>query len=319
MKKILVTGASGLLGGNIASVFGREHELYAAYCKNKVKIKGCKPSKLDICNWDQVKKVFGDLKPEVVVHCAAMANVEYCEENPDEAWMVNVDGTAGVASAAQAIGAKLIHISTDSIFDGDSGNYSEGETPSPVNEYARTKAEAELVVQELCSNYLVIRTNFFGWNIRERLGLAEWMLDELTNGRSINGFTDVIFSPLEATCLADYIMKLIELDLEGIFHLGAGDKCSKYDFAQKMANRFGLDASLIKEASVDNHGFKARRPQDTTLNCSKFARKAGLELPSADEGVQRLKQLLSDGYLDDLKGGDYGKELLDRIELCQKG
>jgi dTDP-4-dehydrorhamnose reductase len=157
-KRILITGGSGLLGSNLAETARSRFEVYATYFHNRVSIDGVSFIQIDLSNKDEMYKI-EQLKPEIIIHCAALTNVDYCEINPDEAYRHNVMASKNIAETASEIGAYLIHISTDSVFDGEKGGYTEEDKPNPLNVYAMTKLQAEREVLAINPRTCVVRTN----------------------------------------------------------------------------------------------------------------------------------------------------------------
>ena len=172
---------------------------------------------LDIRDKQEVMSVISGIKPAVVIHTAAVVNVDYCEEHPEEAWDTNVNGTENVALAAKEAGARLIYISTDSVFDGEKGMYVETDTPHPVNTYGRSKLEGEGKVQQWMPDALIVRTAFYGWspNQSNRPSLSEWVVTNLRQGKILNMFTDVFFSPIFTSNLSAVITELYDKDVSG--------------------------------------------------------------------------------------------------------
>jgi dTDP-4-dehydrorhamnose reductase len=290
-RRILVTGGSGLLGSNIARLAVKDSEVYATYNYHRTLIPGCKFIPLDVREKPRVLSVFRDTKPHLVIHTAALASVDYCEEHPEEAWTTNVEGTENVAGASKEIGARLIHISTDSVFDGKKGMYSEQDVPLPVNAYARTKLEGEKRVQHLVPDSIIVRTAFYGWGLNRRTSLSEWVVDNLREGKHLNMFTDVFFSPIFLDDLVRIMLKMYHQNLAGVYHVGSSEWCSKYDFGRGIAEAFGCDAANISPGSIESAGLTAPRPNNLSLNVAKLSRELGIQLPGIREGIERFKKL----------------------------
>lgn len=309
MAKLLITGATGLLGSCIARESLNEHELFGISRTIIPPAAQWRHRHLDLTDASSTLRFLSKVHPQLIIHCAALTDVEQCERDESRAWAVNVEATKVLASWASEDAAKFILISTDSVFDGTRGNYRESDDPAPVNVYARTKLAAEEFVRSSCPNALIIRTNFFGWSHGHRAGLAEWMLARLIKGEGFGGFTDVRFSPLFTDELAHIILELIRRDARGLFHLGARDSCSKYEFAIELARAFQLDASIIHPVSVDEFPFRACRPKNTSLSTEKLSRFLGRTMPSVREQTQMMRETMPlGGYL----AGDAGIERLVR-------
>ena len=227
----------------------------------------------------------------MVVNCAAITHVDWCETHPEEARTVNADVPARLAKMAAQAGIPMIQISTDSVFDGRRGNYSESDTPNPLNVYAAAKLQAESAVLSASDCHLVIRTNIFGVTPvhAARLGLAGWLIEQLSNGKTVRGFSDALFSPVYVGDLSRLLLRAVAIPLAGLYHLGSTEPLSKFDFAVLLAKKFRFDESLIALASMADTEFVAARPRDTSIDSSKIAAWLG-PLPEVAGGIDRLRE-----------------------------
>lgn len=266
MTKLLIIGA-GLLGSSLAQI-AREDMLTSFTCNyHPAEIKGCRSYRRDI--FDCPELIFS-LRPDYVVLTAALTDVDQCESDRKAAWQVNALGPKAVASACHKASSKLIYISTDYVFDGKKGNYSESDALSPVNYYAESKLAGEHYIQEICPDCLILRPSvLYGWN-PTRLNFVTWIISELRQGRIINVVTDQYNSPTYSFDLAGIILNL--KDEAGLFHASGRERINRYSFALKIAETFELDSSLIRPATSDALSWKARRPQDSSLNVSELSR-----------------------------------------------
>lgn len=285
MKKLLITGTSGMLGSNIAAEIGSRYEIFGTY-KSYPNPNLKNQTNIDLTDTSKVKSMIDSVMPDIIIHCAALTNVETCEKNHELATATNVTATENLISALGPK-KKVIYISTDSIFDGNRGNYSETDKPHPLNNYAKSKLEGEKCVEHFSDNYIIVRTNMFGWNYVKGQSFAEWIFNSLEKKNTIRMFTDVMFSPINASMLTLLIEKLFNLELAGILNIGSRDTISKYDFGIQLAELFDLDKSLIAPISVDDFEFKAKRPKNTSLNVSKAEKLLGL-LPTVESGVKEF-------------------------------
>lgn len=294
----LVTGVSGLVGSNFvceANLKGN-HVIYACYRCHPFALKGVKTFALDLRDSSAVEAILDQYRPDIIVHCAAETRVDYCESNPHEAYLLNVGCTESLARAAEARAAKLIYISTDSVFDGRTGFYDECHKPGPINVYATTKLVGEDKIRENVTNYLIIRTNVFGWSPRKGQGLAEWILSRVEQGMQVPGFTDIVFSPILTNSLAGILLLAVERDFRGLVHVGSRNAMTKFDFARNLCLAFGCDPALIVPASSSEAGLKAARPRNTSLNTSKISEALVIEMPTVEDGVRQFRQLRDSGY-----------------------
>ena len=302
MEKILVTGGSGLLGSNVAKIASADYKVCGVYWKNKVSIKGVDFVQADLTNKEDVENLKGYC-PDYIVNCAALINMDYCEEHAKQAYRENVLSAGLVASAAEELDARLIHISTDAVFDGLKGDYNEGDTANPISVYGKTKLEAEKEVLDACPGSCVVRTNIHGWNKIEKNSLSEWMIDKLKKKEELPGFEDAYFSPIFANDLASALLILLEKDCKGVLHVSGREPCSKLSFARIIAEVFDLDDSFIRPVKMEDVKLKAPRGRNMSLNVSKAEKILGRILPNAKEGLEHMKEAYDRGYVKELKDG----------------
>lgn len=302
MSRILITGASGLLGANLVVALSETFTVLAAYKSNRMDSDLVDCFQLDLTERERVASLFAQRRPDRIIHCAAQTDVDYCEAHPEEAHLANVDAAHNVALAAGAVGAQLTYVSTDSVFDGGKGMYNEQHQPEPINVYGRTKLEGEQTVKALLPDSLVIRTNIYGWNMQEKESLAEWVLGRLERGEPVNGFRDVYFSPILVNDLADVLLRMLKLDLSGTYHVGGRRRCSKYQFARYLASVFGHEVDLIRPVSVSESHLAAPRPKDTSLDVEKVTQSLDLPMPEVVSGLRRFRRLRDTGYVTRLRG-----------------
>jgi len=287
---LLITGGSGLMGSNMARLVASQFSVYAAYCSHPVQIPGVRTMYLNIKDRQGTLFAINKIKPELIIHAAALANVDYCEQHPPEAWAINVEGTYNVALAANSVEAKLIYISTDSVFDGERGMYAETDTPHPINTYAKTKLEGEARVQNLAPDSLIIRTSFYGWSVRDERSLAEQIVRDLRAGKSRQGFADIFFSPVYIDNLVEVLIEMYHINMAGIYNVAGSGRCSKYHFGKEIAAEFGLDGSLMQPGSITEADLIAPRPRDLSLDVSKVSREITTPLQGVREGIKRFKE-----------------------------
>jgi dTDP-4-dehydrorhamnose reductase len=294
--RILVTGASGLLGLNFALQFHNQHDVTGVVHSNPLNGTPFIAHNTDLSKSGNVNRLLEAVKPEVVLHCAAMANIDACERDPEMTWKVNTDLPTELAHAAARDGFKLVHLSTDAVFDGLQGDYDEESDPNPLNTYARSKLAAERKVLAACPSALVARVNFFGWSLSGSRSLGEFFYYNLAAHMTVNGFTDVLFCPLEATILADVLLQLVERDCSGIYHVVSSQSLSKYEFGCAVAEKFGLNKDLIQPITVENSGLAATRSPNLRLRTDKLAIALGKPSPDQQAGLQRFHELFLSGY-----------------------
>ncbi len=299
-KKLLITGVSGLLGNNLAYALRSKYQILGLYCSHEVFIDGIELQKADILSQGSLKRVLKEFSPNAIIHCAALADVDFCEDHQDEAFRRNVLGTKNIVGDLKGSNAKLIYISTDLVYDGIKGDFSETDPVNPPNYYGLTKLKGEQEALKYV-NTLAARTTFFGWNIVNKLHLAEWIFDSLSKGKEIPGFTDVYSSSLYSMKLAFLLDQAIEKDLKGIYNFGCQNAVSKYEFAKCVAENFQLDSSLIRPISVEQHPFKAKRGKNLSLNVQKLEKKLKVTLPTIQESIGQFARDYQSGMRDAIR------------------
>lgn len=302
MKKLFITGGSGLLGSNIVKMAKPEFEIYATYYQNRVEAKGVTYFQIDISSAEELAKI-EEIKPDYIIHCAALTDIDYCQRYADHAYRHNVIASINIAETAKRLKSRLLHISTDSLFDGKRGNYTEEDIPNPINIYARTKLEAEINVLSIYPDACVIRTNIYGWNMRNKFSLTEWMINTLRKGDNLPGLKDVYFTPILVNDLIGILFKIQESRYKGVLNVAGSQACNKLDFAYMIANIFDLDKSLIFASELERIKLFARRPKHTTLCIAKCSKLFNVELPGIEQGLEKMRLLEDSGYPKELKDG----------------
>jgi dTDP-4-dehydrorhamnose reductase len=295
--KILITGASGLLGSNLVlSALEAGHAIVATSKSRPLRHPEVKWQAADLAKPDALDQLMAETQPDGVIHCAALTDVDACEADPVLAFRVNRDAARMVATMARDRGAALIHISTDAVFDGMNGPYTEDDEARPVNTYGASKLQAERAVLDVHPRAVVLRTNFYGWSPPGRRSLAEWFLEQLRHPKQCQGFTDVQVNLALANHLADAMFRIVEAELAGTYHLSSRDSMSKFEFGTRIAAAFDLDPKLIQPVEVADSGLSAKRPKDLRLDCSKIQSELELELPTIAHGLEVMRGLEQQGY-----------------------
>jgi len=302
MKRLFVTGGSGLLGSNIIKIAPESFDSYGSYYKNKVSFNNCpcKLEKIDLTNKNQIKLI-NNLKPDLIIHCAAYVDVDGCEKDPDKAYLYNVIATENIVRICEEIGSFLIHISTDSVFDGFKGNYTEKDKTNPVNVYGKTKLQSEKIIQKSKIDYCIVRTNIYGWNKRNKYSIAEWMMSVLEKGEKLNTFYDAIFTPIIVNNLSRALFEIYKENIQGLLHVFGCESCTKFDFANTIADVFGYDKNLINKSSVDDLKLTAKRGKNLSMNTEKAQSLLKTKLLNVRDGLMEMKELKENGYVKELK------------------
>ncbi len=300
--RLLVTGVTGLLGLNLAwEALQAGHEVVGVAGSRDLPNAPFPVLRADLSRPGALAEVWRTARPDAVVHTAALAHVDACEKQPDRAERLNALLPGEVAERARQEGVPLVHISTDAVFDGERGDYTEDDPPRPLSVYARTKLAGEQAVLATYAQAVVLRVNFFGWSLSGTRSLAEWFLNNLRLGRPMRGFTDVFFCPLLANHLARLVLEVLAKGLSGLYHATGSACTSKYAFGVALAKRFGYDPSLIRPTSVEEAGLAARRAHRLTLKNERLSRALDHPLPAWPEGVEMMWQQAQAGYPERLR------------------
>lgn len=259
-----------MLGANLALDLRDTLKVVGIYHSQPVRFKGVDVHPANLVIPQEAERILEKFRPEAVIHCAALTDVDYCEQNPDRAMEVNARATERIAQACRAIGSRLVYISTDAVFSGYTGGYTEESEPEPVNVYGHSKLAGERLALESWEKTLVLRTNIFGLGLREMHGLAEWVLYKARHGSPFTCFTDSVFAPVLVNALGRIALTLLELGQTGIWHAAGEPSQSKYTFACKLLRRFGLDMNLARPGSVADVAFRAKRPLNSFLDGSRL-------------------------------------------------
>ena len=288
--KIGITGASGMLGTALINELSNKHEVFATARKKGVEKENINWQCFDLTDIQKLKKWLVDNNPDVVVHCAALVNVDECEKNESYAELLHIQSTKVLSEYLVEINGTLIYISTDSVFDGDKLTpYTEIDKPNPVNIYAQTKLYGENYVLSM-KNGLVLRTNIIGWSRTNSISFAEWVLKGLIEQKPLTLFKDVLFSPLHVDDLSKVIIRAIEKKVSGLFNASSKDWMSKYNFGLIMADVFRMPIDNIIETSSDEFLLKAKRPKNMILSNKKLSKLIGYDFPTIRDAINLMEK-----------------------------
>jgi len=296
MTRILITGVSGLLGINFAQEILNQHDVVAVD-RGKLVNAPFKILKSDLLDSGAVDSALDNAQPEWVVNCAALADLDSCEDNPDLARRLNTDLPAQFSKACRSRGISFVHISTDAVFDGLlNAFYTEEDAPNPLSVYARTKLDGEQAVFAENPSAIVARVNFFGWSLTGRRSLAEFFIHNLTNNKSMSGFTDVKFCPMLVNDTARILIKMLQKNMSGLYHVVGPQAMSKYQFGVEIARRFGLKEGQISPKSINTSSLIARRSNNLCLSINKLCTDLDDVPPEFSTGLNEFYTQFEQGY-----------------------
>lgn len=289
MTRLLVTGASGLLGWNVVREASRDLDVIAVTHRSQIALDGVDVVRADLTDHEVVNELIRERQPDWIIHCAADTSIDALESNPERAFRLNTQMARDVAKAAARVKASMLFVSTDSVFQGSGGPYDESDQPNPLNVYAHSKLQGEQAVHEELPGSLIVRTNLFGWSPGSKRSLAEWFYARLADGRECPGFTDIYFSPVYAVELARIFLRMLHGGLHGLYHVAGADCISKYAFGVSLALTFGFDPELVRREDSAGMNWDAKRPKRTCLSGKKITADLKIDLPGIHDGLAHLR------------------------------
>ena len=277
--KILVVGAQGMLGQDLVEILSSSYE-----------VTGWDLSNLDITRSKETRDKVGRLQPRVIVNCAAFTDVDGCESRADLAFAVNSDGVRNLALAASAVHARLIHLSTDYVFDGASQRpYKPEDPPSPLNIYGRSKLQGEDFLRDSAGDHLIVRTAWL-YGLRGK-NFVEAILRQAEAGKELRVVDDQRGSPTFTRDLSLAIRDLLSVEESGIFHVTNSGSCTWYEFAQEVLKQKRMMAIKVHPISAEELGRPAKRPVFSVLDCTRYEKRIGKTLRPWKDGLRDYLQL----------------------------
>lgn len=298
MKKVLITGANGLLGQKLVFKL-KEESTYQVFATGRGESRlpsewgtGFKWESLDVTDLDEVLAIFEKIKPDFLIHTAAMTNVDECELNPEACDVQNVNAVQNLIDACEVHRTHFIHLSTDFIFSGAEGPYDEDALPDPVNYYGSSKLKSEMLVRSSNLKWAIARTVLVYGIAADmsRSNIILWVKKSLENGKSIQVVNDQWRTPTLAEDLADGCILLMEKEATGVFNISGKDMLTPYEMAILTADYFGLNKSLIQEVDSTVFTQPAKRPLKTGFIIKKAMNELGYSPKSFTDGIGILSK-----------------------------
>jgi dTDP-4-dehydrorhamnose reductase len=294
-KRILIVGSNGLLGQHLISFYAKNKNVQLLGCSVEASplLTGYDYVTCDITKREKLKKIIYDFYPDFIINAAAFTNVDLSETEREKAWKINVKGVEYLAEFSMAIDAHLIHISTDYVFDGINGPYSETDKPHPLSYYARTKLASENALRISGAIFTIIRANVL-YGIAElgngKVDFVSWVIKSINEGKEIRIVTDQISNPTFVEDLVQVINKVIEYRRQGIYHVGGREFISRNQFTNLIAEFFRLDKSLIKPITTVALKQPAKRPLKSGLLTLKAETELGFKPHTYYESFEIMRK-----------------------------
>jgi dTDP-4-dehydrorhamnose reductase len=297
MKKIIITGGNGLLGQSLTKIIVREtgHDLLLTDKSEEARFlpQRAQYRPLDVTNKKNIRDVLLDYKPDVLIHMAAYTNVDQCEKDREEAHRVNVMSVDMLLEFARIVQAKVIHLSSDYVFEGKNIPSNEETTPKPINYYGKTKLASENLLRGAGVQYAIIRTMvLYGAGVGVKNNFPLWVLNNLRQHNTIRVVTDQVSQPTYVDDLAYGILRIVELDRKGVYHICGPELISRYDFACQVADIFKLDRSLIQAIRTSDLHQAAPRPLHSEFVTQRAQMELGIRMMNAVEGLSAMKLVI---------------------------
>jgi dTDP-4-dehydrorhamnose reductase len=292
-EKVLITGSNGLLGQKLCQHFSSSYQVIAfdLHPQSFVPLPDLSYESLDLTDGKRLGDSLRMHNPSVIINAAAYTDVDGCEIHKSQAWGINVGVVKSLVTWCREHDMKLIQLSTDYVFDGENGPYSEDDPPQPVSCYGETKLESEKLVEQSGIDGLIVRTNvLYGFGKKVKENFLIWLLKKLSAGEKVKVVTDQFNNPTLADNLSWCILEMAKRGLDGIFHVGGTEYLSRYDFALKAAEKFGFDRNLISPIRTELLEQKARRPRRAGLKTDKAQRILNTRLLSVEEGLEQARK-----------------------------
>lgn len=266
--RLLITGSTGLIGREVSSVAVKlRHDVYSA--QHKAKPDFGIPIELDINGVQSIEKCFKSLKPDAVIHLAAFTDVDRCENEKELALETNARAVERIAKECGKYDCNLVHVSTDYVFDGEKGMYSESDRPNPINWYGESKLRGEEAVKSHAKDWCIARTSTPYGLHPSRKSFPFFVIEKLSSGKEVLVLQDQYTSPTYTVNLARMLIEIAERRLQGIIHVSGASRLSRLELARFLADKLALNKDLIRPITMSEMKWVAKRPRDSSLDVTK--------------------------------------------------
>lgn len=297
-RRILIVGSNGLLGQKVTELFvrGTNYQIMLSSIEpaSVFPVAEAQYTVVDLTVKKQVKQLVSSFEPDVIINCAAMTNVDACETERELAWKVNVGGVENLIESARRADTRIVHVSSDYVFDGKNGPYAEEDRPEPLSYYGKTKLASENALRTAGLPWFIARTMvLYGFSPGAKVNFALWLLQSLEKGTQVKVVDDQEGNPTLADDLAYGLMRGVELGKTGIYHIAGREIVNRYDFAVRLAKAFGLDIGLITPVKTADLHQPAPRPLKSGLITLKAETDLGITPSTIDEGLTIFKSQIT--------------------------
>lgn len=276
---VLILGASGLLGSRVFSSFTSQFETYGTFFKSPIS-HNKKMLKLDATNFTDLSQAVESLKPSRVINCLGLTNVEECDERPEASWKLNTEIPIFLSRLSMQVSAQFVQISTDHFYSESKTPRSESTFMNAINQYSFTKLAAERSILLENPSALILRTNFFGYSSKIDKSILNFAINAFGRNQQINGFEDVIFSPVGVSEISRFLMSELAEKTSGLLNFSTEGAISKYDFLMLVGQIMGFSGSNVKKSSIALSSLTVERPNYLALNPSRLIHDLGYVMPS---------------------------------------
>jgi dTDP-4-dehydrorhamnose reductase len=286
MTRVLVLGASGMLGSSISIQLQEDFHVTGTYFRGKEPQFLTSTVNQDLSDDTKLEDLIATLKPDIIINCAGLTDVDGCETAPETAWRLNAFLPYQISKIARSYGFYFIHISTDHFKSHSKFPRSETSEMFPVNKYGLTKLAGEDFIQAENREALIIRTNFFGLSYNKKNSLLDFLKDSFSLKKSVTGFEDVFFTPISVTMFSKILMTLVSKKYYGILHV-AGNQCiSKYNFARMVATQLEVEPYVLRRASISDSKLRAIRPNYLCLDNALLKTMIPFQIPDLQDMIR---------------------------------
>lgn len=283
---VLIFGASGLLGSSVFRSFSRRSEAYGTFFKSTI-TPTANMVEIDATDEIKVRQLIGSLKPSKIINCLGLTNVEECEKRPEASWKLNAEIPIFLSRLSSEISAEFVHISTDHFYSELNYPRSESTFVTAINQYGFTKLAAENTILQENPTALILRTNFFGYSSKVDKSILNFAMNAFRRDEQIDGFEDVIFSPVSISEIAQFLCSARSKDIYGLLNFATDNPISKYEFLKLVGQIMGFSGANVQKSSISSSDLTVRRPNYLALSPARLIKDLGYVIPSLQAMLEK--------------------------------